>query len=100
MPFDGAYPLLAPFKAGCPYLLQDRQACGCERKQRSPYCAAHHALCHVVQGSRAERSRLSEIEVVAKFVGGRAELHRFRRGPSDRFMRELNSRLRKQRCCD
>ncbi len=98
MPLDGVDPLPTP-KAGCLYLLDSphpyRQSCGCARQAGSPYCVAHHALCHVVAGSRAEKRLLAEIEVVAKFVGGRVE-RKNPRVPPQRFMRALDERQRKQ----
>ena len=99
MPLDGA-PLPLPFKAGCLYLLDDRQPCGCSRKHRSPYCALHHALCHIVAGSRAERSRVAEIDTAAEFVGGRVGATRGDGGPPGRFMRALDALQRKRLVCN
>jgi hypothetical protein len=95
MPLDGVDPLPAPIKVGCLYLLADHQPCGCARQLKSPYCGLHHALCHIVAGSPAERSRLAEIETAAEFVGGRVS-RATPRVPPQRFMRALDERQRKR----
>lgn len=96
MPFDGTAPLLAPINAGCLYILDDRQPCGCARQfGGSPYCGPHHALCHVVRGSLAEQSRIVEIERVGQFIGARVAKKSLRIPPR-RFMRALDARLRKR----
>ncbi len=97
MPLDGADPLPALLDAGCLYLLEDRQPCGCARQfGGSPYCRLHHALCHLAVGSRAEQSRIAEIEIAAKFVGGRLGRRAPLGIPPSRFMRALDARLRKR----
>ena len=66
---------------GCAYILDEGgvgRACGAPRLGASPYCATHHALCHVANGSPAEANRLREVEAIAKAVGGR-------RSPSSPF---------------
>ena len=91
MPLDSVDPLPAPLKAGCLYLLEDRQACGCTRQSGgSPYCQPHHALCHIIPGSRAERSRIVEIERIGQFVGARVAKKSLRIPPT-RFMRALDA---------
>jgi hypothetical protein len=95
MPLDGVDPLPAP-NGGCLYLLENRQACGCTRQSGgSPYCFDHHALCHLVPGSQAERSRFAEIARAAEFVGGRVS-RAAPRVPPQRFMRALDARQRQR----
>ncbi len=97
MPLDGAHPLPAPLDAGCLYLLKAGPPCGCTRQPGgSPYCAQHHALCHLVPGSRGEIARIAEIEIAAKFVGGRLGRRAPLGIPPSRFMRALDARLRKR----
>ena len=45
--------------------------CNEPRQSGSAYCPAHHASCHLPNGSEAERQQLREIEALAKAVGGR-----------------------------
>jgi hypothetical protein len=64
---------------GCAFILGDggeqgsgpRVVCGQPRRPASPYCADHHALCHIAEGSGAERRQLKTAEALAKAVGGR-----------------------------
>jgi hypothetical protein len=95
MPLDGADPLPAP-EAGCLYLLDDRQPCGCAQQLGSPYCKLHHALCHVIPGSRAEQSYIDEIEIAAAFVGRRVVKGITPECPPQRFMRALDKRQRRR----
>ncbi len=99
MPLDGADPLPALLDAGCLYLLEDRQSCGCDRQLGSPYCRLHHALCYLAVGSRAERSRIDEIEGIGQFIGARVAKKSLR-VPPIRFMRALDARQRKRRRCN
>ncbi len=95
MPLDGVDPLPVP-KRGCLYLLDNRQACGCTRQSGgSPYCFDHHALCHLIPGSRAEQSRIVEIDRIGQFVGTRVAKKSFRIPPT-RFMRALDALQRKR----
>jgi hypothetical protein len=95
MPLDGADPLPAPLNAGCLYILDDRRSCDCARQfGGSPYCAAHHALCHLAVGSRAEQSRISEIEDIGRFIGARVAKTALRIPPT-RFMRALDARRKR-----
>jgi hypothetical protein len=45
--------------------------CGAPCRPGSAYCEAHHALCHLRRGSRAEIRQLRAIEALAAVVGGR-----------------------------
>jgi hypothetical protein len=74
---------------GCAFILDDGRACGADRRTGSAYCAEHHALCHVVEGSPGERRRLRETEALALAVGGRQG--RPARSPPDRFLRRLEN---------
>ncbi len=63
--------------AGCAFVLDGadhRRACvnfcDAPRQPGSAYCPRHHALCHLSNGSAAERQRLREIEALATAVGG------------------------------
>src|SRR5260370_7176065 len=67
-----------PGDFGCAYILDaspDGPAgpvyCGTPCRPDSPYCTAHHALCHLSHGSRAEARQLRAIEALAAAVGGR-----------------------------
>ncbi len=40
-------------------------------KPGSSYCVSHHALTHLVRGSKAETSELKRFNAIAKVVGGR-----------------------------
>ena len=75
---------------GCAYILDEGgvgRACGAPRLGASPYCATHHALCHVANGSRAEANHLRAVEALATAVGGRRS--REVGGPSRGFLRRL-----------
>ena len=56
---------------GCAYPLDAGGRCGAERQAGSSYCAHHHALCHLPEGSRRGRRKLRETEALATAVGGR-----------------------------
>ncbi len=72
-----------PADYGCAYILDTDPAaqpgirpacpayCGLPRRPGSDYCAAHHALCHLRPGSRAEAMKGFAIEALADAVGGR-----------------------------
>jgi hypothetical protein len=45
--------------------------CNEPRQSGSAYCPAHHASCHLPNGSDAERQQMREIEALAKAVGGK-----------------------------
>jgi hypothetical protein len=80
---------------GCAYIVDEGgvgRACGALRRGASPYCATHHALCHVANGSPAEANRLREVEALAKAVGGRRS--REGGGPSRGFLRRLERATR------
>jgi len=79
---------------GCAYILDDVDVswasatrCAAPRQRGSSYCARHHALCHVADGSIAEARRLRETEMLASAIGGR--LGRAGRAPPERFLRRL-----------
>jgi hypothetical protein len=81
---------------GCAFILDEDSAirrlklptsCGAARRPGSPYCAPHHAVCHIAGGSAGEWRRLREIEALAAAVGGRCG--RAERLPPDRFLRRL-----------
>ena len=80
---------------GCAYIKGEngeRRTCGEPRRLGSPYCARHHALCHVPCGTTEEYRRLREVEALANAVGGR----RARDGgePSRRFLRRMEQAVR------
>ena len=83
-------------EAGCAFLLDQEcggcRACAAPRRESSPYCPAHHALCHVADGSPAEASHMREVEALASAVGGRRS--RDGGGPSRRFLRRLERAAR------
>ena len=58
---------------GCAFLVTDGEQCGAPRKLASSYCPAHHALCHLTAGSRAEKQRLHLIELLGNSWGPRRE---------------------------
>jgi hypothetical protein len=77
-------------KSGCAYILDECAvglACGAPRRHASPYCATHHARCHVAYGSPAEADHLRQVEALASAVGGRRS--REGGGPSPRFLKRL-----------
>jgi hypothetical protein len=76
-------------REGCAYLGDDRTACGAERRPGSPYCAHHHALCHLAGGGSRERRRLRADEALACAVGGRRG--RELRAPPEPFLRRLEN---------
>jgi hypothetical protein len=51
-------------RGGCAFLLTDGEQCGAPRKLASSYCPAHHTMCYLATGSRAERERLRLIELI------------------------------------
>ena len=81
---------------GCAYLFDERdgvdRTCGAPRRQASPYCPTHHALCHVAYGSPAEADHLRRVEALASAVGGRRS--REDGAPSPRFLRRLERATR------
>ena len=86
---------------GCAFILDDdaggprlkqRSVCGVERRPGSPYCAHHHAICHLAGGTTGENRRLRETELLAAAVGGRRG--RPARVPPDRFLRRLERTVR------
>lgn len=81
--------------AGCAYIIGDnglRHTCGEPLRPGSAYCPRHHALCHIRCGSKAEITRLREVETLASAVGGRQ--CRPAGGPSERFLRRLEHVVR------
>jgi len=79
----------------CCYILGDqteRRQCGALRRLGSPYCADHHALCHVPVGTVEEIERLREVEALATAVGGRKA--RDSSEPSKRFLKRLEHAVR------
>jgi hypothetical protein len=80
---------------GCAYILgenEERRNCGAPRRFGSPYCPAHHALCHVPCGTTEEVTRQREVEALANAVGGRRT--RNSGEPSGRFLRRLGHAVR------
>ena len=74
---------------GCAFILDDGGRCGAVRRERSAYCAHHHALCHVSEESRRGKRRLKEAEALASAVGGKAG--RPARLPPDPLLRRLEN---------
>jgi hypothetical protein len=74
---------------GCAFIRDDSSVCGAERRPGSPYCADHHALCHIAGSGRRARRRLREEEALATAVGGR--LGRPARIPPDPLLRRLEN---------
>ncbi|HEX6442902.1 MAG TPA: hypothetical protein VF007_11990 [Stellaceae bacterium] len=63
---------------GCSFILGEDGAspagpayCGRPCRRGSDYCEAHHALCHLRRGGRAETMKGFAIEALAEAVGGR-----------------------------
>lgn len=86
---------------GCAYILGDngdRRNCGAPRRAGSPYCAEHHALCHVPCGTSEETRRLREVEALANAAGGRRGRHGG--GPSHQFLRRMEYVVRALSCPD
>lgn len=79
-------------REGCAFILDNGGSCGAECRPGSPYCAQHHSLCHVREGSTGERRRLNESEALATAVGGRQP--RRARLPSNRFLDRLERLVR------
>ena len=81
---------------GCAYITDERgvgrATCGAPCRESSAYCPAHHALCHVANGSPAEADHLRQVEALAKAVGGRRS--REGGGPSRYFLRRLERAAR------
>lgn len=73
---------------GCAYILDAGGACGAARRPGSSYCPAHHALCHVPQGSAGESRKLRESEALASAVGGKRR-RRPARLPPDPFLNRM-----------
>ncbi|HTW52065.1 MAG TPA: hypothetical protein VME45_09245 [Stellaceae bacterium] len=74
---------------GCAFILDDDAKCGAWRREGSPYCGHHHALCHVSEDSRGGRRRLKEAEALASAVGGRTG--KPARLPPDPVLRRLEN---------
>lgn len=74
---------------GCAFILDGGGCCGAARRDGSPYCPRHHALCHHAEESRRGRRRLKEAEDLASAVGGRAG--RPWRLPPDPLLRRLEN---------
>jgi hypothetical protein len=74
---------------GCVFMVAEGGCCGAPRRPGSSYCREHHALCHLVEGSRGERRRLREAEALASAVGGRQG--RPAREPPDPLLRRLEN---------
>src|SRR5712692_8352530 len=88
-----------PGDFGCAYILDASPAgsagpvfCGTPCRPDSPYCAAHHALCHLSHGSRAEARQLRAIEALAAAVGGRQG--RPMRQPGQAWLRRIEGACR------
>ena len=82
---------------GCAFIVVNEgvhQSCGKPRRSASPYCADHHALCHVPCGTHEEKRRLREVEALADAVGGRRSRERDGAEPSRRFLKRLEHALR------
>ena len=80
---------------GCAFIITGggvHQSCGKPRRAPSPYCADHHAVCHVPSGTIEENRRLREVEALANAVGGRRS--RDDAKPSRRFLRRLENAMR------
>jgi hypothetical protein len=73
---------------GCAYILDAGGACGAALRPGSSYCPAHHALCHVAEGSAGERRKLKESEALALAVGGKRR-RRPARLPPDPFLNRM-----------
>jgi hypothetical protein len=76
---------------GCAFVVDDQTQCGAQLRAGSSYCEAHHALCHVQRGSKAERERLREVDRIGAMVGGRSHDHRGDRGMTAAFVRRLEA---------
>src|SRR5438445_3941746 len=78
--------------SGCVYLLGSAEGwevpCGRPRRRDSSFCPAHHAICHIAAGSRAEDRGLAEAEALAQAVGGR--LGAPAREPPEPLLRRLD----------
>jgi hypothetical protein len=74
---------------GCAFILDSGGTCDARRREGSPYCGHHHALCHVSEESRRGRRRLKEAEALASAVGGRAG--KPARLPPDPVLRRLEN---------
>jgi hypothetical protein len=81
---------------GCCYICDDGTACGTVRQTGSSYCAAHHALCHIANGSSEAGRVRREVAALAKAVGGR-QGGRERR-PPDHFLKKLERVTRRFSC--
>ena len=77
----------APDDEGCRYICDDGIACGDEQRARSSYCPAHHALCHIPNGSWEAGRVRREVAALAKVVGGRQGDRA--RQPPDGFLKKL-----------
>lgn len=81
-------------EGGCAFILEPAgpsagaRFCNAACRPGSPYCAGHHARCHLAVGSRAERMRLREIEALADAAGGRQA--GAARRPPERLLRRFD----------
>ena len=87
---------------GCAFVLEgdirtkaERGFCAAPRRSGSPYCEAHHAVCHLASDSLAEERKLEEIEALAEAVGGKSG--RPARHPPPRFLQRMN-RISRRLC--
>jgi hypothetical protein len=78
---------------GCAYILDAGGTCGAALRPGSSYCAMHHALCHVAEGSSGESRKLREAEALASVVGGKRR-RRPARVPPDPFLKRLERAAR------
>jgi hypothetical protein len=88
-------------EVGCAYVVDEpggRRMCGSPRRASSSYCPAHHSLCYIVCGSRAEVERLQEVEALASAVGGRRARQGIGIGPSRHFLKRLEQAARGASC--
>jgi hypothetical protein len=81
---------------GCRYIGDDGMVCGDGQRAGSSYCAAHHALCHIPNGSSEAGRIRREVAALAKAVGGR-QGDRARR-PPDGFLQRLERVTRRFSC--
>lgn len=78
---------------GCAYVVDDGEQCGAPRRRGSPYCPAHHTICYIARGSRAEAKQCGLIEAIANAVGGKFAGVR-NEPPSVAFVRWIDGLLR------
>lgn len=88
-----APPVHAGEDDGCGFIVDER-ACAEPRRQGSPYCARHHALCYLPHGSDAEARRLRAVETIAAAIGGRRAGAGSPGTPPARFLARLERLVR------